>query len=177
MFRTVIIISLASAALVGCAQDSTDAAAYDRSAQIDIPPSTQLNQLTADQRVEVCEATKHTISPDLKCQVESTTWETSHATCERAKAACLADQGQNVESDCAFVTAEPIECDVTIELVQNCLDEQIVAFPQAFSDVTCENADAVDFATMVDGVVSVKQMTPSCQRLESLCPSFIGNEM
>ena len=176
MFRTVIIISLASATLSACAQDSDAPTTDDRWAQLDIPASTQLNELTADQRFELCEAFQYAVPQDFECHVESAAKERSPAACERAKAVCLEEQESVGQVDCAAASVEPLECDADIELYQACLDEQIAALSEAFGALTCQNAEAVDFSQVVEAVQSIQRLTPSCERMASRCPSFAARD-
>lgn len=182
MFRIVSIVSLAAAALMGCAQDSTDDGAEAPAPQLEVPASARLDGLSAEQQISLCRTTKeamrHLDAPDYTCELIAAAESAEPASCQTAKATCLAEKAAEPAEDPCADAAEDYAftaCDAEVGQYLECVSDQVAALDLATAPLTCANAAEVGQEEMLNAALSIV-FVPSCMRLQQACPEAFADD-
>jgi hypothetical protein len=144
--------------LAGCGGDDDGGS----STQVDtgIAKDKALSSVTSEEAQNACEsmrdAMQDVIDPDsiinMFCTVLSAANTSDEASCNQQKAECIeqareqADEVEEVDFDCDGDTTEFEGCDVTVGVLESCLNDTLQVFRSVLTQYSCKDAGTISDA-------------------------------
>jgi hypothetical protein len=175
--------------LAGCGGDD------DSSTQVDtgIAEDKALSDVTSEEAVTACEhmqeAMQDVIDPEaivnMVCTLFAASSTTSEAECNQARSECIEqareqaqEAAEEVELECDGDTSEFEGCDVTVGVLESCLNDTLDQFREVLSQYSCADAGQIEDADLENLGNFDVEPPASCQPLIEQCggAGVVGGE-